>query len=137
MACFSSSTTKVSLKFGAKAFARNCLPGYLHSVVSFPVSRTLDGGLCSPIRVENENRAYGSNLTFGALKGRHLNTTLSSTNGHVKVPGKIRFGAVLGYTEFYLLSLIKQRGNFIKLFTHDASQKKNSWILNTGHICFF
>ncbi|XP_066359616.1 phosphoribosylamine--glycine ligase-like [Miscanthus floridulus] len=85
MACFSSSTTKVSLKFGAKAFARNCLPGYLHSVVSFPVSRTL-GGLCSPIRVENENRAYGSNLAVGALKGRHLNTTLSSTNGHVKVP---------------------------------------------------
>ncbi|CAD6268069.1 unnamed protein product [Miscanthus lutarioriparius] len=85
MACFSSSTTKVSLKFGAKAFARNCLPGYLHSVVSFPVSRTL-GGLCSPIRVENENRAYGSNLAVEALKGRHLNTTLSSTNGHVKVP---------------------------------------------------
>ena len=88
MACFSAST-KVSLKFGAKAFAKNRLPGYLDSVVSFPVSRTLDGGLCSPIRVENENRAYGSNVIVGALKGRHLNTTLSSTNGHVKVPGKI------------------------------------------------
>jgi phosphoribosylamine--glycine ligase len=104
MACFSSST-KVSLKFGAKAFAKNYLPGYLDSVVSFPVSRTLDGGLCSPIRVQN--RAYGSNLVVGALKGRHLNTTLSSTNGHVKVPGKIYFGAVLGYMEFYLLSLVK------------------------------
>ncbi|XP_062203199.1 phosphoribosylamine--glycine ligase-like isoform X2 [Phragmites australis] len=77
---------KVSLKFGAKAFRKNYVPGYSNSTVSFPISRALDG-LSSPIRVEN--RAYGSNLIAGAMKSRDLNTTLSSTVGSLKVPERV------------------------------------------------
>jgi len=94
-------STRASFKCGPKAFRNSHLDGYLKSVVSFPVPQASDS-LYSPIRVVN--RAYGSNLIVTASKSTGLNTALSSTNGSLKVPGKILFAAVpVTRTKFYLL----------------------------------
>ncbi|CAN6349186.1 unnamed protein product [Urochloa humidicola] len=82
MACTSPSI-KASVKFGAKAFRKGCVPGHLKSTVWFPIPQTSDG-LYSPIRLQN--RSYGSNLIVTAFKGRGFHTTLSSTNGSPNVP---------------------------------------------------
>jgi hypothetical protein len=94
-------STRALFKCGPKAFRNSHRHGCLKSVVSFPVSQASDS-LYSPIRVVN--RAYGSDLIVTALKSRGLNTALSSTNGSLKVPGKILFAAVpVTRTKFYLL----------------------------------
>ena len=113
-----SPSTRASFKCGPKAFRNSHLHGYLKSVVSFPVSQASDS-LYSPIRVVN--RAYGSNLIVTASKSTGLNTALSSTNGSLKVPGKILFAAVpVTRTKFLSAYLLhsQEKVKFIKLFNH-------------------
>jgi hypothetical protein len=93
MACASPSI-QFSFKFRAKALGKNYLPGSgcFKSVVSYPFSKTF-GGLPSPIRVDH--RDYDSNHAVRAFKTMDLNMAASSTNGNLKVPGKLLVQLVL------------------------------------------
>ncbi|GJM87771.1 hypothetical protein PR202_ga03762 [Eleusine coracana subsp. coracana] len=82
MACASPSIN-ASLKLGPKALGKKYLRGHLKSVVSYSVSQTF-GGLSSPIRVDYH--AYASDHIVRAFKNRDASTTVSSTNGSLKVP---------------------------------------------------
>jgi hypothetical protein len=110
----------------AKACTKSCVSGYLKSTVSFPVTHTSDG-LHPPIRVVNH--AHGSNLIVTALKSRGFNTTISSINGNLKVPGKILFEAVpVTRMELYP----QERVKFIKLFKlHHGFVFSLSWSRST------
>lgn len=87
MAC-ASPTIKVPLKCEAKALGNNYLHGHLNSTVSYSVSHTFCGLSC---RIRVNHHAYGSNHIARALKNRYMGTTISSTNGSLKIPGKVLF----------------------------------------------
>lgn len=70
--------SKFLSKFGAMAFGKNYLPGYLEFAMWSPILQMFSGLLC-PIKMDHH--AYVPNCIIGTLKNRDLNMTISLTSG--------------------------------------------------------